>query len=371
MRSSRLRSNAARRFGCAAALAAALFIPLTASAKELVVTSWGGSYAESQQKAYGASFEDRTGARIRWEQYGGGLAEIRAQVGAGDVHWDVVDVFAQDARAGCREGLFERLPDDLFARSGALADLVVARPNDCVGPNIVWSWVTIHREGRFGGAAPRKIADFFDVERFPGRRAIGAFPQANLEMALVADGVDPARVYDLLDTPAGVDRAFRKLSSLGPDVAFWSSGEEPLDLLRDGEVAMSTAYNGRVGAAVLGGETGWRTVWDGQVIEEEWFVVPAGAPNRERAFAFLAHVAEARQQAMQAKWIPYGPMRRSALEIIEAGEPWFHNGRAVLPELPSTRARLNRSIRLDPDWWAENGAAMRERFGQWRRGLGY
>lgn len=352
----------------AAGLLTAMALPGLAE-DTLTVTSWGGSYAHSQQEAYGRSFEAKTGLTIRWEEYAGGLAEIRAQAAAGDVRWDVMDVFAADARTGCREGLFQPLPDGLFDQSGALEDLVVERPNACVAPNIVWSWVAAFRADAFA-EPPGTIADFFDRERFPGRRAIGAFPQANLEMALVADGVDPDQVYAVLDTTQGVDRAFAKLSSLGPDLAFWSSGEEPLDLLRDGEVVMSTAYNGRVGAASLGGETTFGVIWDGQVIEEEWLVVPAGAPNPDAAFAFLAHVAQTEQQAAQARWIPYGPMRASAVELIAANEPWFHNGAPVLPHLPSTRARLSRSIVLDPDWWAENGAAMRERFAAWRRELG-
>ncbi|RBI83823.1 hypothetical protein DRV85_14310 [Rhodosalinus halophilus] len=339
-------------------------------AQDLTVTSWGGSYAESQRNAYGQSFEAETGLKIRWEEYGGGLDAVRAQVEAETVQWDVLDVLAADARAGCRAGLFERLPASIFAESGALDDLVVARPNDCVAPNIVWSWVTAWRVAAFPQARPETIADFFDRDAFPGRRAIGAFPQANLEMALVADGVAPGEVYDVLSTDAGVERAFAQLSELGPDLAFWSAGEEPLDLMREGAVAMTTVYNGRIGAARLNGAEGFRTIWDGQVLEEEWFVVPQGAPNREAALAFVAHVAETRQQAAQARWITYGPMRRSALDLIARNEPWFHNGREVLPHLPSTRARLGRSIVLDADWWAENGEEMRARFAAWRREMG-
>lgn len=353
---------------CVMPLVAAMALP--AVAQDLTVTSWGGSYAESQRNAYGRSFEAETGLKIRWEEYGGGLDGVRAQVEAETVRWDVLDVLTADARAGCREGLFQPLPASIFSESGALDDLVVDRPNDCVAPNIVWSWVTAWRVEAFPEARPETIADFFDLQAFPGRRAIGALPQANLEMALVADGVAPGDVYGLLSTDAGVERAFAKLSTLGPDLAFWSAGEEPLDLMRDGAVAMTTVYNGRIGAARLNGEEGFRTIWDGQVLEEEWFVVPRGAPNREAALAFVAHVAETRQQAAQARWITYGPMRRSAIDLIARNEPWFHNGRNALPHLPSTRARLNRSIVLDADWWAENGDAMRARFATWRRDLG-
>ena len=37
------------------------------------------------------------------------MKEIAAQVNAGQVQWDVVDLELEDAAAACREGLLERL----------------------------------------------------------------------------------------------------------------------------------------------------------------------------------------------------------------------------------------------------------------------
>lgn len=340
-------------------------------ASDFVVTSWGGSYEASQRHAYGESFEKMTGVSIRWEEYTGGLEQIRSQVESGKVVWDVVDVFAHDARLGCREGLFETLPDRFYADAGIDADMLVERPNNCVGPNILWSWVIAYDSRPFGADGPETLSDFFNLEKFPGKRAISVYPQANLEMALVADGVEPGQVYHVLSTAEGVDRAFRKLSQLAGNVSFWSAGEEPVEMLRNGEVVMSTAYSGRVGAAALGGDEWMKTIFDGQVVEEEWLVIPRGAPDLELAKKFLAHVAQPQQQALQAKWIIYGPMRRSALDIVAKGEPWFHTGQDVLAYLPTTTVRLNRSIMSNPDWWTDNSTEMTERFAAWRRGLRY
>ncbi len=78
------------------------------------MVSWGGTYTVSQQNAYGEAWHQRTGKTIRWVDYNGGLGEIRAQVEAGNVLWDIFDVFPHDARRGCEEGLFERLSRDRF-----------------------------------------------------------------------------------------------------------------------------------------------------------------------------------------------------------------------------------------------------------------
>lgn len=339
--------------------------PSQVAADGLTVVTWGGTYQTSQENAYAQGFPNE----IAWVEYRGGLDEIRAQVEAGDIVWDVVDVLAQDARVGCDEGLFLRLPDDVFPPDMD-DDLIIERPNDCVGPNITWSWITAYDRDAFLETPPTAAADFFDTEAFPGPRAIAAFPQANLEMALMADGVEAGQIYDLLATQAGQDRAFAMLNSISADLHLWSSGEEPVDLLRNGEVAMATAYNGRVSAAVLGGATDIVAIHDGQILDEEWFVVVAGSPNERTALDFLRHVAEPRQQAEQARWIPYGPMRRSALNIIAGGEPWFHTGEPVLPHIPTREDRVEGALVLDAEFWAEHGPELAERFAIWRRGLG-
>ncbi len=353
------------------AAAVSLGFPVKAGSGEtLTVTSWGGAYATSQKEAYGRSFEAGTGIHIVWEEYRGGLEQVRAQVGSGKVVWDVVDVFGHDARAGCEDGLFERLGDEFYREAGIDGDLLIDRPNDCVGPNILWSWVTAYDARDFARRAPETLDAFFDLETFPGKRAIGVYPQANLEMALVADGVPPGEVYAVLDTEEGVRRAFAKLSTLKGNLAFWSAGEEPVEMLADGTVAMAIAYNGRIGAAALDGKDWLSPVWDGQVVEEEWFVIPKGTAKLEAARAFLGHAAQPQQQAAQAKWITYGPMRGSALDIIARGEPWFHTGAPVLPHLPTTTARLNRSVISDPAWWARRSGELTERFAAWRKNLG-
>ena len=49
----------------------------SALAADLTVVSWGGAYTASQQKAYGEPWEQKTGKSIHWENYNGGLGEVR------------------------------------------------------------------------------------------------------------------------------------------------------------------------------------------------------------------------------------------------------------------------------------------------------
>jgi len=332
----------------------------------VTMVSWGGGYAASQQKAYVDTYNT---ADVNIISYNGGLGEIRAQVESGNVQWDIADVFANEARVGCDEGLFEELDRSIFipAPDGTSMDddIMVDVPNKCVVPQIFWSYVPFHLGSTFEGDQPSTLQDFFDVEKFPGKRGIHTWANAIVEMALYADGVAIADLYDVMDTEAGLDRAFAKLDTIKDDVVFWSSGAKPLELIKSGEVSMSLAYNGRIGAAVLSEGDDFVTVWDGQVIDEEWMVLLKGAPNRAEAINFLVHASTTEQQAGQAHYINYGPMRASALPLIQNGEPWFHNGKTVMEHMPNRDEVMANTIIMDPQWWADNGTEIYERYTAW------
>ncbi|MFV2031482.1 MAG: extracellular solute-binding protein [Gammaproteobacteria bacterium] len=329
-------------------------------------TSWGGAYSASQQKAYADTWKD---GKVNFINYNGGLGEIKTQVESGAVTWDIVDVLPHEGRVGCDEGLFEELDPSIFTPTADGTsmddDMMIPRPNDCVVPQIWWSYVPFYQEGTFKGAQPTTIADFFNLKKFPGKRGIHTWPNALIEMALLADGVAIKEVYDVMSTDAGIDRAFKMLDKIKDSAVFWSSGSKPLELVKSGEVAMSLAYNGRIGAAILSEGEKFITVWDGQVLEEEWLVLLKGAPNREEAIKFLVWASAPEQQAGQAKYINYGPMRKSAFDIIKAGEPWFHNGKNIMDQMPNRPEVMARSVVANPDWWADYGDSISERYTAW------
>jgi putative spermidine/putrescine transport system substrate-binding protein len=336
---------------------------------DITVVSWGGGYTASQQKAYGETWEAKTGKKVIWENYNGGLGEVRAQVEAGNVQWDIVDVLPHEGRVGCDEGLFEELPRDKFvpAPDGTSMDddIMVKVPNDCVVPQIFWSYAAFYDKTRFPGEKPKTIGDFFDLKKFPGKRGIHTWPNALIEMALMAEGVDPKKVYEVMDTEEGIDLAFAKLDTIKDDVVFWSAGAKPLEFVKSGETIMALAYNGRIGAAILSEGQPFVTIWDGQVIEEEWLTLVKGSKNRDDALEFLIHASAPEQQAGQAKWINYGPMRKSGLDIIANNEPWYNTGVNIMPHMPNRDEVLPRSVFADPEWWADNGAEVAERYTAW------
>jgi len=328
---------------------------------DITFVSWGGAYTASQQKAYIDTWSKGSGVTV--ENYNGGLGEIKAQVEAGNVTWDVVDVLPDQAITGCDEGLFAKVDQSEF-----LNDLVVPPVSDCVVPQIFWAYTAFYDKAAFPGKKPKTMKDFFNVKKFPGKRGIHTWPNALIEMALVADGVKAKKVYEVMSTPEGIDRAFAKLDEIKDHVVFWSAGSKPLELVSSGEVVMALAYNGRIGAAILSEGKNFEYIWDGTVLEQEYLVAIKGG-NEAEALEFMAHASSAASNAEQAKYIPYGPMRKSSIDIIKKGEPWFITDAGnidIMPHMPTDPKVLKRAVIADPYWWADNGAEVSERFGAWK-----
>ena len=199
-------------------------------ADSITVVSWGGGYTKSQVEAYHKPWAKSTGNSVVSEDYSGGLAEVRAQVEAGNVSWDVVDVELSDAIVGCDEGLLEEidastLPDGLDG-TPASEDFMDGALSECAVGNIVWSTMVAYDKTKFS-TAPTTMADFFDLENFPGKRGMRKVAKNMLEMALMGDGVPASGVYDVMKTDEGIDRAFAKLDTIKDSVVWWEAGAQP------------------------------------------------------------------------------------------------------------------------------------------------
>ena len=166
---------------------------------------------------------------------------------------------------------------------------------------------------------------FFNTKAFPGKRGMRKSPKVTMEFALIADGVPTSEVYDVLGTEEGIARAFAKLDTIKEDVVWWEAGAQPPQLLADGEVVFSTAWNGRVfNAKNAEGQT-FEMVWDGQIYDLDLWVIPKGSKNKEAALDFVAFSTATEQLAAQASWISYGPARASS----EARIGTFHSDPSI------------------------------------------
>jgi putative spermidine/putrescine transport system substrate-binding protein len=336
-----------------AALALTLTKPAAAEDKALTVVSWGGAYQASQQEAYIKPFAKETGTKITEEEYNGEIAKIRAMVEAKAVTWDVVDIDTQTALAGCAEGILE--PID-YAKIGVDKSKMIGGDQfDCAVPTILYSTIFAYDADKLKDG-PKTVADLFDLQKFPGKRALQKNPFINLEWALMADGVATKDLYKVLNTKEGVDRAFKKLDTIKKDVVWWEAGAQTPQLLADGQVVMGSTWNGRIYNAIKNDHKNFVIVWDGQAPDYDLWAIPKGDPRADLAYQFIAFSTKAENQANQTNYISYGPANTEATPHIKPD---------VLKDLPSAPDNMKNAITVDPQFWADHGEELRDRFNAW------
>lgn len=328
------------------------------SARTLRVVTWSGSYVKSQILGFIRPFEQATGIDVEVLHYNGGIEEIRSQVRSYNVKWDVVDFELFDAIRACEEGLLTPIDPAILkpAPDGtpATEDFIAGGLMECGVGNVVGSTVVAYNREEMG-TAPARLEDFFDIRKYPGPRGLRRTPKVNLEWALIADGVPPEEVYDVLGTQEGLSRAFRVLDSIKPYIVWWRTGEEAMRLLETGQVAMTSVYNGRVYDAVQRGEP-LEILWDHQV----WFLDVWGilrhSENADLAERFVRFATSTESMARQVQYIPYGPARKSSMDQVP-------------PEmrrlLPTAEANFATALEGDAEWWAEHLDVLTRRFEEW------
>ena len=358
-------------------------VSVTTSSWAVVMVSWGGAYTESQKLGYGDPAAKKLGIPIDWVDYSGGLSEIKAQIEAGAITWDVIDLYAMDTIIGCDEGLFVEFDFDKDfppAPDGTPAsqDFFTEMPSKCAVGNILYSWTYAYHDEKIGSKKPKKIKDFFNTKKWPGKRGIYKSAMHNLEIALAADGVKPgkggSKIYEILETDAGLDRAFNKIKELCTDpkggCVFWSAGAKPPELLMQGEVVMATGWNGRFFNAEIGEGAPLKQVWDAQGLDYQYMSIVKGGPNQADAMKAVAEMTSTHGLAGSAKYIAYAPWRKSSLKVIEAGEPWYKDGKTnMMEQMPTHPNNTKNYFLVDPIFWADNSTEIGERWEAMKAGL--
>ncbi|WP_198585991.1 ABC transporter substrate-binding protein [Pararhizobium haloflavum] len=342
---------------------------LTQDADSLTIVSWGGAYERSQQLAYYEPFTEETGVEILQEsESANGLAGIRSQVEAGNVSWDVVDLLQSDAQRACDEGLLEVIDPAEWLADGddgtpPEEDFIENTMGDCFIPQILYATMFAYNTEAFPDGGPQTVEDIWDLEAFPGTRALQRIPQKNLEWALLADGVEPDQVYEVLATEEGQDQAFAKLDEIRDSVIWWEEGAQPPQLLADQEAVIATAYNGRIFDAQMNEDQPFEIMWDHQMFEVDGWVIPVGNEDElDTIKEFIRFSTDTQRLADQAQYIAYGPARNSSASKVSTFEG---TDIEMAPHMPTNPENLETAIAFDVQFWADYGDALEERFNAW------
>ncbi|HAE01991.1 MAG TPA: spermidine/putrescine ABC transporter substrate-binding protein [Rhodospirillaceae bacterium] len=356
-----------------ATAAAALMAMSSAQAEDMTIVSWGGAYSASQQAAYHDPYMKLNPDVniINDESSNEAVAKMRAMAEAGNITWDVVDVVAADAIRLCDEGLaIEIDPDKDLAPAPdgtpASEDFGELLVSPCYIPQIVYSTTFGYRTdvAEWGGKEPEDLCAVFDTETFPGKRSLEKRPINNVEWALLCDGVAPDKIYDVLSTDAGVEQALAKLATIRDDVIWWSAGAETPQRLADGEAVIGSTYNGRLFSVIEEQKQPVKMLWDWQVFDLDGWIVPAGLPEDrlKRAMDYIYFATDTQRLADQAKYISYGPARKSSAPLVGKHAEL---GIEMAPHMPTDPNNAKNTLLYNYEWWADNRDDLDAKFQAW------
>jgi len=337
----------------------------------LTVATWESAYNAAQKQALFTPFQTDTKYNLKIVSHGGDMESITA-ARVQQAGWDLIELDAQTAHRGCDSGWLTPIDAGSLPESvegdPAQTDYLPGALLPCAVGSAAWSAVVVYDQRAGFATPPNRVSDLFDLARLPGKRALPRQAPYTLELALMADGVPPAQVYDLLATPAGQDRAFDRLSSIRHAIVWWDNAADALKPFAGGtpegiyDVVMGIAFNGRVFTQAVRAQQTLRILWDGQIYQFNYWAVPAAAQNTDAVYELLRYVSMPERQARQTSWFPYGPLRKSALPLVGQHAEIDIDMADFVPTMPRN---WTQALRFDQAWWAENGEALKARFANW------
>jgi putative spermidine/putrescine transport system substrate-binding protein len=259
---------------------------------------------------------------------------------------DLVLVSGEKLRTGCTAGLFRKLDWSRLPRDRYLPQATT----DCGAGAYITAIALAWDRDKFPGQPT--WSDFWDVARHPGRRALQRTARANLEIALLADGVASSDVYRTLRSPDGLDRAFRKLDQLKPYIQWWDQPAQPAQWLATGKVLLTSAP----AAGLAAPRHRLAALWIASLTEVKSFAIPQSAPHPEAAQLALLLAADPARQAQLAQAAGVGPAVPAALDLLP---------QPARAQNLATPENLRDALPLDDAFWSDNRAKLEPRFAAW------
>jgi putative spermidine/putrescine transport system substrate-binding protein len=306
-----------------------------AAAKEIVLVNWGGLSIPAYMQAFGKPYENATGTKVSIDGTGPLPAKVRAMVESKKVVWDLLDFDASKAVVLDADGLLEKIDYSIVDKNKVYPGW--AYPAG-VAFYIYSSVITF--DSTKLQQKPNDWKDFWDLKRFPGRRALRRTPEGGIEACMMAAGRAPKDVY-----PIDLALAVSKVKEIKPELITWNTGSQSQDVLRNGEVVMAQLWHSRAIDLHKNAPQRFSWTWNqGLMNVDVWSVVKNNPAGREEAMRFIAFTQAPGRQVDLFKILSNGPVNPAAATMVPEDMKHFD---PTQPQHQAVQAVLN------PDWWNE------------------
>jgi putative spermidine/putrescine transport system substrate-binding protein len=280
------------------------------------------------------------------------LSQIKAQVQAGAVQWNVAAVAAYQAQQGCGT-LFEKLDFSGVDQS----ELAKGAVGKCYMTGFYNSTPFAYLTSDYPdpSKAPKTIKDFFNTKKFPGKRGVVTNLQNGLlEYPLLADGVAADKLY-----PLDVDKALDTWNDIRSDTLFAPNVGALQQAVASKQVDMFLLSDSRL-VALMDSGVDITIVWDKTVVTQSVFAVPKGSANKATAQDFLATIAGQRQVKSITETLGTAPVNLKAK--LDLGPS------AAKLQVFNKQVNTGTTVIQDVDWWAKNYDATQTKVTNWLAG---
>lgn len=314
----------------------------------LTFTAYGGAgqqaMIDSYQKPYTAAHPNVTFVNTSPPD----VSQVKAQVMSKSVKWDLVSVAPGVATQNC-DKLFE--PVDTTGIDPA--NLVEGTLGKCYVGNFINANPIAYRTEAFPdpAKAPKTVADFFDLTKFPGQRGILSNIQNGiLEFPLLADGVAPKDMY-----PLDVDRSLKKLDTIREKTTFAPNVGALQQAVGAKQVDIFILPDSRL-VPLMNDGTDITVVWDVTVAAMNGFAIPKGSPHVAAAKEFLKTLCGPEQVAGISEALGTQPVNKAAKPTLSA------NAQKVQAFGPANKGEV---LMQDIDWYAQNFDGANTKLTNW------
>ncbi|MGO4338454.1 ABC transporter substrate-binding protein [Labrys sp. KB_33_2] len=317
--------------------------PARADGGQLVLVNWGGDAIKAYDAAYGQSFLKDTGITVKEDGSGPTEGGIIAQSKSGKPTWDIVDADPFSAISLGKQGMLEPIDYNVVDKSKF-------RPGfgwEHASSTYFFSYIIAYDASKYGDKAPTGMADFFDVQKFPGKRSLYKWGAGMWEALLLGDGVAPEKLY-----PLDLKRAHDKLAAFKENiVSYWGGGAESQQVLLSGDASMALIWSTR--ASILEKDSGGQVkfIWDQGLISPGAMAVIKNNPGgKDNAMKFIASAQDPKKQLVMFDMLGQGPANPATDALIPADQKRLN---------PVDPVNIGKQVALDMNWYAENyGAAL-------------
>jgi putative spermidine/putrescine transport system substrate-binding protein len=312
----------------------------------LNVINAGGEESDAITAGYIEPFTERTGIEVRLDPPND-MGRLQAMVESGQITHDLFTTESTTLQYAKAEDLLEPIDYEQMDLAPSLEEGIDEYALGFQYYSTIMGW----RPDAVSDEGPQTWAEFFDTEKYPGRRALADYPDFTLPIALLADGVSPEELY-----PLDIDRGFAFLDRVKDDVVvWWEAGAQPPQLLADQEVDFSMVWSGRIVSQA--DELGLDYTFQQGLLDLAFIGIPKGAPNYCEALAFLEEVSKPENQAAAAEVLPYtGPAEGIDEFLPQDRLEWF----------PTSEVNYDEQVLQDATWWFENGEDVQQRWEEFK-----